>query len=215
ACAAAGPRRPHLAARARLEAWTRLDQPRGGSPRQRSRRPIIRSASGQGDDWRELLNFLTKRGGQRGKRGRAAGAQRSRPPLALLVAPRRNQLFQLVHELAHVAKRAIHRSKSHVSRPAEPPQPRHDALPDERSRHLLLARFLQLALDLGRNALDGVDRNRPFLTGFLQPCDQLAPIEGLAPTILFDHERHHFFYPLASGEAPPAAEAPAPPPDDP
>jgi len=88
----------------------------------------------------------------------------------------------------------------------------HERFADDGAGDFLLAPLLQIAFDTISDRIDGIDTDRPFLTGALEPVDDLDPVVALASTVFLDHHRHHFLDPLVGCKAPIAAGAfpPAP-----
>src|SRR5581483_10827928 len=72
---------------------------------------------------------------------------------------------------------------------------------DKRAGDFLAAALEHRGLDAVGHLLDQLHRDRPFLTGLLQPRDKLEPIVRFAPAVLLDHHRGDLFDALVSGEA--------------
>ena len=125
-----------------------------------------------------------------------------------------DQVLQLVHELVHVAEGSIDRREAHVGDRVERVQLAHDRLADHAAGDLALAALLHLALDAVGHRLDGVRRDRSLLARAQQAVHDLLPVERLAPPVLLDHQRQRVVDPLVGGEAPAAALAVPPAPDD-
>src|SRR4030095_10816575 len=98
------------------------------------------------------------------------------------------QLFELVHELADVAKVPIHRRKPDVGYLVEPPQLVHHHGTNFRRGHLLFGAVLENRFHSVSDTLHRAHADRTLLTRLQKTRHELLPLEALSRAILLaDH----------------------------
>lgn len=124
------------------------------------------------------------------------------------------KLVQLFLEPLDVLELAIDRGKADVRDLVHPAKFLHDELADLAGGDLRFQAIVQRRFDPGDDRFERRERDGTLLAGGDQAVQDLLPVEGLSPAILFDDDQRRGFDALVGGETLVALLACSPAPDD-